>query len=69
MPDTMKAAVLNAIGQALTMESVLVPEPGPDDVLVQTKACGICGTDLDMVDGRGYTPAPVRLSASRGRSC
>lgn len=52
----MKAAVLHKIGAPLRIEEVAVPRIGPDDVLVQTKACGICGTDLHICDGWGYTP-------------
>ena len=32
-------------------EEVKTPEPGLDDVLVKVKAAGICGTDLELVDG------------------
>ncbi|NIP94423.1 MAG: alcohol dehydrogenase catalytic domain-containing protein, partial [Akkermansiaceae bacterium] len=28
-----------------------VPEPGPDDLLVKVKACGICGSDIHGMDG------------------
>jgi propanol-preferring alcohol dehydrogenase len=38
------------------LEEVPVPQIGPDDVLVKTKACGICGTDIHLQDGWGYTP-------------
>lgn len=52
----MKAAVLHAINQPLVIEDV--PEPRLDygEVLVATKACGICGTDLHIIDGTGYRP-------------
>src|SRR5579863_3181634 len=53
----MKAAVLRATGMPLTMEEVPDPQIGPDDVLVRTAACGICGTDIHIQDGWGYTPA------------
>lgn len=53
----MKAAVLHEIGKPLTIEEVPEPSIGPRDVLVRTKACGICGTDLHIRDGWGYTPA------------
>jgi len=37
-----------------------VPSPGPKDVLVKVKACGICGSDLHMIetDGEGYMLYP-----------
>lgn len=52
----MKAAVLHHIGQPLSIEDVPMPQIGPDEVLVQTRACGICGTDLHIRDGWGYMP-------------
>jgi propanol-preferring alcohol dehydrogenase len=38
------------------MEDIPKPKIGPHEVLVRTKACGICGTDLHIRDGWGYTP-------------
>ena len=35
----------------LAVESVPMPQPGPDDVLVQVAACGICGSDVHGYDG------------------
>ncbi|MDA4136509.1 MAG: alcohol dehydrogenase catalytic domain-containing protein [Thaumarchaeota archaeon] len=52
----MIAAVLREVGKPLVVESVPVPEVSPDEVLVETKFCGICGTDLHIVDGFGYVP-------------
>lgn len=53
----MIAAVLQQIGAPLVLEQVPDPRIGPDDVLVKTQACGICGTDVHIQDGWGYTPA------------
>ena len=54
---TMQAALLREFGK-LEVEEVPVPEPGPGEVLVRVKACGICGTDLKIVGGayRGTWP-------------
>jgi threonine dehydrogenase-like Zn-dependent dehydrogenase len=41
----MRAAVLNQ-GEVLVRDDIPEPEPGPGQVLVQVKACGICGSDL-----------------------
>jgi 2-desacetyl-2-hydroxyethyl bacteriochlorophyllide A dehydrogenase len=41
----MKAAVFQNPGQ-MTVEEIPTPEPGPSEVLVKIKYCGICGTDL-----------------------
>jgi len=42
--------VLKAYKQ-FSYEEVPAPEPGPGDVLVQVKACGICGSDVHGMDG------------------
>ena len=52
----MKAAVLKELRHPLVIEDVPIPEPGYGEVLVRTKACGICGTDLHIIDGSGYKP-------------
>lgn len=52
----MKAALLRAIGQPLSIEDVPVPEIGPGDALVETRACGICRTDLHIQEGLAYVP-------------
>ena len=53
---TMKAAVLKEIGKPIAIENVAFPEPADSEIIVETRACGICGTDLHMIDGWGYTP-------------
>jgi propanol-preferring alcohol dehydrogenase len=53
----MIAAVLQRVRAPLVLEQVPDPQIGPDDVLVKTQACGICGTDVHIQDGWGYTPA------------
>lgn len=52
----MKAAVLEELGAPLQILDVPIPEIGDDEVLVRTMCCGICGTDLHMVEGFGYVP-------------
>jgi 2-desacetyl-2-hydroxyethyl bacteriochlorophyllide A dehydrogenase len=56
MVGKMKAAVMHETNKPLEIEEVPVPELGYDDVLVETKACGICGTDLHIIEGTGYKP-------------
>lgn len=45
LPKTMKAAILHR-PEHLTVEEIPVPEIGDDEVLIELKACGICGTDV-----------------------
>ncbi len=43
--------VLDAPGEPLRARELPVPEPGPDQVLLKVRACGVCRTDLHVVDG------------------
>ena len=47
----MKAMRLDAPGQALRCTDMPVPVPGPGEALVEVRACGVCRTDLHVVDG------------------
>ena len=58
---TMKAAVLKELKHPLVIEDTEVPELGYGEVLVRTKACGICGTDLHIIEGTGYKPRLPRI--------
>jgi NADPH2:quinone reductase len=46
----MRAVVIDAPG-SIRVDSVPDPTPRPDEVLVRVGACGICGTDLHIIDG------------------
>lgn len=48
---TMKAAIVRQFGKPLVIEDVPVPQPGPGEVLVKLKACGVCHTDLHAASG------------------
>jgi len=43
--------VLETPGKALELRERPVGEPGPTEVLVRVRACGVCRTDLHLVDG------------------
>jgi propanol-preferring alcohol dehydrogenase len=47
----MRAMVLDAPQRPLRLEERPVPEPGEGQVLVRVAACGVCRTDLHVVDG------------------
>ena len=47
----MQAMVLDAAHQPLKAIELPVPEPGPDQILLKVLACGVCRTDLHIVDG------------------
>lgn len=52
----MKAVVLTALGQPLREVERTVPTPGHGQVLVKVSACGVCRTDLHVVDGELQHP-------------
>ena len=58
-PATMRAARFDAASKRLTVEDVPVPVPGPGEVLVRVEACGICLSDVHLIDGSLPGPLPV----------
>jgi propanol-preferring alcohol dehydrogenase len=47
----MRAMVLEAPGEPLHERELADPEPGPGELLLEVAACGVCRTDLHIVDG------------------
>lgn len=54
----MRAARFDRASRSLTVRDVPVPEPGPTEVLVRVRACGICLSDVHLLDGTLPTPLP-----------
>jgi 2-desacetyl-2-hydroxyethyl bacteriochlorophyllide A dehydrogenase len=54
----MKAAVISAPGQ-VEVTTVPDPGPGPREVVIAVAGCGICGTDLHILDGEFAPTLPV----------
>ncbi|MDO8670228.1 MAG: zinc-dependent alcohol dehydrogenase family protein [Dehalococcoidia bacterium] len=52
----MKAMVLRASGRPLEMADLPVPRTRPGQVLIRVRACGICRTDLHILDGELARP-------------
>jgi S-(hydroxymethyl)glutathione dehydrogenase/alcohol dehydrogenase len=57
----MKAAVLREVGQPLQIEDVSIGKPGPHEVLIRTKAAGVCHSDLHFIEGTYPHPLPAVL--------
>jgi len=55
-PDKMRAMVLEEQKKPLRLEEVPVPKPGADQVLIQVHACGVCRTDLHILDAELHEP-------------
>ena len=51
MPSTMRAAVVHAFDQPLTIDELPVPQPGAGEILVKIEASGVCHTDLHAARG------------------
>ena len=58
IPTMMPVAVYQGDGR-IEVQELAVPEPGPDEVLVEVAACGICGTDLHLVLEQFARPGDV----------
>jgi len=52
----MRAMVLPRPGAALTLQNLPKPTPGPGQLLIKVTACGICRTDLHVLDGELTEP-------------
>src|SRR5262245_22619901 len=48
----MKAWVLRGYGSPLALETVPDPAPGPTDVVIRVRRCGVCSTDLKIASGK-----------------
>lgn len=47
----MRAMVLERVGSPLVERELSDPEPGPGEVQIEVAACGVCRTDLHVLDG------------------
>ncbi|GAA3130398.1 S-(hydroxymethyl)mycothiol dehydrogenase [Nonomuraea salmonea] len=51
MPYEVQGVVARGKGQEVSLETVLVPDPGPGEAVVNVQACGVCHTDLHYREG------------------
>ncbi|NMB89083.1 MAG: zinc-dependent alcohol dehydrogenase family protein, partial [Chloroflexi bacterium] len=51
MPTTMRAMLLVQPGAPLEERHIPIPEAGPGQLLLRVRACGVCRTDLHVLDG------------------
>ncbi len=58
LPQTMAAARIVA-PQTIAVVDAPVPQPGPNQVLVQVKGCGLCGSNLPVWEGRDWFSYPL----------
>ncbi|MEU2999306.1 zinc-dependent alcohol dehydrogenase family protein [Streptomyces sp. NPDC007020] len=54
----MRAAIVEAVGK-VSVTTVPDPAPGPRDVVVEVASCGLCGTDLHILQGEFAPTLPI----------
>ncbi len=55
----MRAAVAETLGAPLAIREVAKPTPGPGEIVLSVKACGLCYTDLRIIDALGGAAMPL----------
>ena len=51
MPQHVRGVIAPAKGAPVELTTIVVPDPGPGEVVVQVQACGVCQTDHHYVEG------------------
>ncbi|MEU4228796.1 S-(hydroxymethyl)mycothiol dehydrogenase [Nonomuraea sp. NPDC026600] len=51
MPYEVQGVIARGKGQEVSVETVIVPDPGPGEAVVAVRACGVCHTDLHYREG------------------
>jgi S-(hydroxymethyl)mycothiol dehydrogenase len=51
MPQTVRGVIARSKGAPVTVENIVIPDPGQGEVIVDIAACGVCHTDLHYRDG------------------
>jgi alcohol dehydrogenase, propanol-preferring len=59
--ETMRAMIFEGVGRELRLVELPIPQPGPGQLLLRVKACGVCRTDLHLLDGEVAIEHPPRV--------
>ncbi|HUF99015.1 MAG TPA: S-(hydroxymethyl)mycothiol dehydrogenase [Ilumatobacter sp.] len=51
MPQQVRGVVARSKGAPVTIETIIIPDPGPGEAVVKVQACGVCHTDLHYREG------------------
>ena len=57
MKSSMRAMILDRPGLPLRLAELPLPQPGAGTILIEVEACGVCRTDLHLLDGELPHPA------------
>ena len=61
MANAVKGVIAGAKGAPVSVETILVPDPGPGEALIRIQACGVCHTDLHYREGAITNDFPFLL--------
>ncbi len=61
IPDKMRAMVFRKAGESLELMNLPVPKPNKDQLLINVHACGVCRTDLHIVNGELTAPKEMLI--------
>jgi len=56
IPKKMRAMIMEKSGKPLRLAEVPVPRPSPEQILIRVHSCGVCRTDLHILDGELTRP-------------
>nr|MBA2600147.1 alcohol dehydrogenase catalytic domain-containing protein [Actinomycetota bacterium] len=51
MPHEVQGVIARSKGKPVSLETIRIPDPGPEEALVRVQACGVCHTDLHYREG------------------
>ena len=51
MAQEVRGVIARAKGEPVSVETIVLPDPGPGEVIVRVQACGVCHTDLHYREG------------------
>ncbi|MEM9655352.1 MAG: S-(hydroxymethyl)mycothiol dehydrogenase, partial [Actinomycetota bacterium] len=51
MPQEVRGVIAKAKGEPVSVETIIIPDPGPGEAVVEIQACGVCHTDLHYREG------------------
>jgi len=57
----MRAVVFDGVGRPLRLAELPLPVPEPGQLLIDVEACGVCRTDLHLLDGEVEVSSPPRV--------
>src|ERR671921_315658 len=61
MAYEVKGVVARSKGAPVTVETIVVPDPGPGEAVIDVQACGVCATDLHYREGNINDEYPFLL--------